>query len=467
MKKAYVTVFFTIATALSLSLFISLLYGIRDSASRMKVVSAADTAMTSAFAEYNRELWKQYNLIFTDSSYQTRNSSMFLAEERLKDCINTNFDESGSILLGGKDLLKLECNGVETKGVRLATDNCGQAVYNQAVLNMKYKYGIEYFANLLEWVDVIETQNLEDSTGHEEVAEAEAALEEYGIMDYSGWIPYLSENENPDEAYLAPTSILRRVIQNPEEVSLRTIDESIYAGKRELNRGTSSATESAGLLDKLLFREYLREKTGNYATPKEGSCLSYETEYLIVGKSSDVKNLQSVVYRILIIREAANMITLLSDDTKMLAIDVIAAAVAALLLTPAVATIVKSVIVAGWSYFESIADLKVLMAGKEVPLIKRSDDWQTDLDSVLSGIGNSNGHEMSGLGYEDYLRIFLYLNSDETLIPRLMTVMETDIRNVEGYEAFRIDNCFDDWEVNIYVSSMYGYDYYCSKRKKN
>ena len=43
----------------------------------------------------------------------------------------------------------------------------------------------------------------------------------------------------------------------------------------------------------------------------------------------------------------------------------------------------------------------------------------------------------SGMSYRDYLGAFLYLQSEETTLSRLMDVMEADIRMTPGNEAFR------------------------------
>ena len=93
MRKGYITILFSAFIGISMSLIITMFYGIRESAIRMKAVSVADIAMTSAFAEYNRELWNQYGLIFVDSSYMTKAHSLVLSEQHVKEFANKNFNE--------------------------------------------------------------------------------------------------------------------------------------------------------------------------------------------------------------------------------------------------------------------------------------------------------------------------------------------------------------------------------------
>ena len=77
-NEGYVTVFFTVSIALIMSLFIGMFYSARENAIRMRTVAVADTAMTSIFAEYNKQLWEQYGLVFVDASYMTDSTGMKL-----------------------------------------------------------------------------------------------------------------------------------------------------------------------------------------------------------------------------------------------------------------------------------------------------------------------------------------------------------------------------------------------------
>ena len=185
----YVTVFFTASIAIIMSLILGLFVSIRENAIRVKTVSAIDTAMTSVFAEYNKELWKQYGLIFVDSSYMTQSYGMKLSEEHLKECIDRNFDECRLGLIGGTDLLKLECSQAETMAVCLATDDQAAAIKHQAINLMKYHYKIAYIDRAVDWLKIIEDYNLSGGASYEEAFSAAGILDsKYGV-DYSGWLP--------------------------------------------------------------------------------------------------------------------------------------------------------------------------------------------------------------------------------------------------------------------------------------
>ncbi|MBR5355799.1 MAG: hypothetical protein IK121_02640, partial [Lachnospiraceae bacterium] len=150
MRRGYITVFFAIAISLCLSLILALVYGVRESAIRQKIKESADVCIRSTFAEYQRELWENYNLIFVDSGYGSKTPGPILSEEHFKNFMNKNFNENPMVVMGGKDFLSLECTDVESMEIRYATDEMGKAIVNQGVNWMKYKYGINDLMYLYE-----------------------------------------------------------------------------------------------------------------------------------------------------------------------------------------------------------------------------------------------------------------------------------------------------------------------------
>lgn len=68
MRRGYITVFLSLSLTLILSLVFTVIEGARISAIRMKFECVADIGMNSVLAEYHRELLKQYDLLFVDTS---------------------------------------------------------------------------------------------------------------------------------------------------------------------------------------------------------------------------------------------------------------------------------------------------------------------------------------------------------------------------------------------------------------
>lgn len=463
-SNGYVTVFFTASIAIIISLILGLFVSIRENAIRVKTVSATDTAMTSIFAEYNKELWKQYGLIFVDSSYMTQSYGMKLPEEHLKDCMNQNFDECRLGLFGGTDLLKLECSQAETLAVCLSTDDQAAAIKHQAINLMKYHYKIAYIDRVVEWIKIIDNYNLSGGVSYDEAFSSAGILNsEYGL-DYSGWLPSDTGGNSLSEDIVWPWNILKRVA-GVNNISTTEIDKKAYAGNRELNKGNLKCEYENSLSDFFYLREYALLKCGNYITPKDGSVLTYQSEYLVSGKNSDCDNLASVARRIMVLREAANLITLLSDGDRMNRINAFCTGICSVLGIPEAAELLETLIIAYMVNSESKSDLKIIMNGGKIPLIKSSSQWKTGIGSFLSGTDQSD-KDGEGLSYEDYLRIFIYLTGEKKLILRLTDIIEMDIRNTLGNEYFRLDNCFDMWKAQVYIKSDHGYDFTAVRKRQ-
>lgn len=464
MKKAYVTIFFSIAMALCMSLFLGMIYAVRENAIRMKAAVTVDTAMTSTFAEYNRVLWEQYGLIFVDASYQSQASGLALTEEHIKDCMNENFSECEAGLLGGVDLLKLECTEAEAEGVILASDENGAAIRAQAVNLMKFYYKLEYLDEVEQWVSKIEAYDLGSGASYEEANNAAGELSEHYKLDYSGWLPSATGGNDISEDTLSPLSILY-LVADTGSISTTKVDLSRYAGKRELNAGNLTGSRDSELTDGFFLREYFMKYCGNYRSGKETGVLSYQAEYLCNGKASDCDNLAGMARRILVIREAANMITLTKDAERMGKIKAFCEGICTLLGVPEAAELLEAVVVACWANYESLTDLKIIFRGGKIPLVKDSGDWITGIESALSGGADPADHR-EGLSYEDYLRIFLYLTGEKKLMSRFEDLVEMDLRKTDGNEYFRIDNCFDEIQAGITVSSDHGYELTAVRRRK-
>lgn len=460
--RGYITVLFSISIALCLSLLVGLVYGVRENALRMRIREVYNIALGSSFAEYDTELWKQYGLVFVDAGYSNEAHSMILPEEHLRYCMQQNFNESIAYISFSKDLLKLYCINAETEGVRFATDCCGRALFNQAVRYMKFYYKTAYVTELFSYARGYEEQNYTEKELMHMKNDAIVKLE--GLDS-----PVLVELKEcardaiTEEGRAGLFSTLRLVLPSLTEVSSVAINPEALVSGRQLNEGKDGVFENKrDSTDVLLFKEYLVKKCGNYISEKEKTALRYELEYIIAGKQSDLANLESVVNRLLLMREAANIASLYADEKKQKVVNSIAGIIAMLVGNPEVEPAVVALINCVWAYFESVSDVKNLMGGKRVPLFKGNGEWESGLE--ILDIDGAEQKEDKGLSYEDYLRIMIYLGHIDKQIMRFADICELDVRQIEGNQ-FRLDYCFDYWRVTAYVISDYGYEYTISGKK--
>ena len=55
-----------------------------------------------------------------------------------------------------------------------------------------------------------------------------------------------------------------------------------------------------------------------------------------------------------------------------------------LLTVPGIAEVVKHATLLAWAYGESVVDVRALVKGKKVPVVKTADSWQLQLANLIT-----------------------------------------------------------------------------------
>ncbi len=181
-----------------------------------------------------------------------------------------------------------------------------------------------------------------------------------------------------------------------------------------------------------------QQNSGAHNRP-EATVLDYEVEYLIGGRETDEGNLTDVVQRLLAIREGLNFVHILSDSKKRsearnLAMVVTGAAAATPLLL-----VTAFFIMSVWALGESLMDIRGLLDGKRVALIKSGEDWNLELDHLLTmGERRSveTGGSERGLDYLSWLKILLFMEKAVLQEYRMMDIMQMNL--MLGQKSFRM-----------------------------
>ena len=194
---------------------------------------------------------------------------------------------------------------------------------------------------------------------------------------------------------------------------------------------------SGGLLGdavrKIAFNEYLLDYFPNYTSQEEKYGVRYETEYLLYGELSDEENLKTVLNRLMWIREGLNLVHITGDTEKMEETESLAEELmgwtgeAAVVLVP----LTQIGLIIAWAYAESLLDVRKLLSGGNVPLIKDRDSWNSDLGSlikVFTGSFTGEQEDTRGLGYRDYLRLLLFLKKPDDLSYRAMDLIQLNVQ---------------------------------------
>ncbi len=474
MRRGYITVFLSLSLTLILSLVFAVIEGARISAIRMKFECVTDIGMNSVLAEYHRELLKQYDLLFVDTSYggshpEIANTEAHLYNYTQKNCCPGGEKNSS----GSRDFLAMDMGMVEISEYSAASDDNG-AVLERQVTDYMDDYPLGAMLSKINAnVSLLQSAGIATRDTDAWRRQYEAEIDAIGLPEKEtedGEMEEVPLNNPADSVNaLRSSGVLNLVLENPSAVSAVKVNLGNYISNRPGRMaGTglcAEAAEAAGVPNELVFQAYLFEKCGYYGAEMDKSLLKYQMEYILEGKDTDWQNLEQVAKKLLLWREAANMMYLLSDSAKMAEAQALAMTLTAVALMPALAEPVKYTILFAWAYVESLQDVKTLLGGGRVPIFKTAADWKTGigcLKNVKGSLTEDSGG--SGLSYKEYLQIMVFLQDAESRTERAMDIMEMDIRQTPGNAVFRLDGCFDTYQAHLEVTSRFGYSYEMTRR---
>ncbi len=473
MRRGYITGFLSLSLTLILSPVSTLIEGVRISAIRMKFECVTDIGMNSVLAEYHRELLKQYDLLFVDTSYCGSRPDIANTEGHLRNYMQKNLQSGeGKGIFGSRDFLAMNMGFAEISEYSVASDEGGAVLKRQATDYLNdYPLGA-ILDKITGNVGLLQGFGLDTTDVSAMRSQYESEIEAIGLPEVEVEEGKFEEVplSNPADAVNAMRSsgVLNLVLENPSAVSAVKVDLGKYFSHRpDRMTGTglcSEAVEVSGEANELVFQAYLFEKCGYYGEELEKALMKYQMEYILMGKNTDWQNLEQVAKRLLLWREAANVLYILTDSAKVAEAQALAAALSAVILLPALMEPVKYTILFAWAYVESLQDVKTLLSGGRVPIWKTAADWKTGIDCIKNVRGSlTQDKGGSGLNYKEYLQIMLFLQDEGTRTKRAMDVMEMDIRRTPGNEEFRMDACFDTFMARVSVNSRFGYSYEMSR----
>ena len=455
----------TIAMCMMLSVMLGILTaGIklcREQYARVQAVNAVDTGLYSVFSEYERDLLEEYDLFFLDSGYGGGAIDAFRVVQQMENSMDL------TLKTGIRGSRRENCS---ITGYRLASDNGGEAFCAQAAEAVRKHLGTDAVKRLKEYLsntgEVIEQQQEQKEAGVPPMPE-EPVPDDTSVSE-------ITPDNNPLEVIkrIRTMGILGLVLPDNAVISEKEADVSVFTSNRNLQKGMGSlGGRESGTSDKLFLQAYAMNKLGTYREPGNPGTLDYQVEYIVGGKGSDRENLKKTVNRMLLLREAANAAYLYTDPEKRAQSGALAASLCTALLIPEGAFVVEKLLLLGWAYGESLLDVRQLMAGGKVPLVKNSASWQlalSDIGQIFSLLQDGQAKNTSGLDYNDYLQILLFTSSRNNLTFRCMDMIEQNIRLKPGKENFRIDSCMECLEMETGFLSpsgnrwtavrSYGYD---------
>lgn len=483
-KNGSITLFLALVLTLLFSLCFSLLeaarvQGFRELAARKLLLN-----LESVFGRYNPDLWDQYGLLFLDSGNELGELDVALLEGRGM--------EEAELAQRGAGFYRMAMKDLQVTEYALATDGGGAVFEKQACAAIQAQLAAGAAELIKEKLDggkkmAKESEDLQQQwesakNAMSQAEEIEQGKERVGaddreVAEGSGRTGYREGNEgssgtggreenegssrgkrkgisvgnkgnlpeNPVDSIdvLKSSPTLNLVVEDPSGISGKAISLSDTLSKRRKAEGNLKLPDEGGL-DKLWLVQYLNRYfscgSGSAKKGGEAHALEYELEYCVAGRSSDYENLEKTVKELLLIREAGNFTTIMQDSKKQaLALEIATAAVGFTGVTPLIYA-VKIGILLAWSYVESILDVRCLLSGGRVALVKAVSDWKSDVsvgEKVLNKKAEKTESREDGLDYREYLQILLLLVREETLAFRAMDIIEHNMALKQ--KSFRMD----------------------------
>lgn len=486
----------TIFLALFLGVILVFLSAIRESAmigiDKSYERGVAQLAVESVFAEYHTRLLEEFHIFAIDATYESGIYSMDNLKERLE-------------VYGMEDV------EWEVTQLQLLTDENGAAFEEQIICYMEQLYGGDYLDVIFGSWEMVEVQRVEGEAMEEEQTQLEEELvsqveaikgEEEALVEageeVSMEVESVLENEYIEQlSFLANASILTLVVPTSWEVSQANVEEGVLASTRELETGIASYELDSGsqVLRQMMISEYVldhfycatqveledleEEDMADSEVDVEASQLQYEVEYILAGKDSDEENLAEVVNQLLLMRTGVNYTCISQSATKKAEVSTLALAIATAAGYPLLADVLEQVLLVGWAYGESILDVRNLLSGGQLTLLKQEEDWQLSLSGLLNlanvsgdssqnlslestaNSSDSTGQEESeeGYTYREYLRLLLYLEEKDDQLVRALDVIEQRLQYTWGLEYFQVDACVTQLEYQNISTVTGGFTY--------
>ena len=382
-----ITIYLSLSLTIIMAVLGLIIESARDVSLSARLSEATFMAEDALFSEYIASMYEDYGIM---AFYKTDEEIC----GKIKDYCNFNLDPH-SVFNKNYNFLKAKSKNVEITEANYITDYGAKAFIEQACEYIKYFAPKEAARKLLENMNTVNTasNDVESSFADEGFEENEDYQKTKNLLD---WIKDLVDSG----------SLL--FVTDESALSKKCVDQSNLPSEIAYN----DKDNGAGLLEKAEMSVYYSNNFACFTDEhKEDNPLDYEMEYIFAGKDSDKANLASVVRSLSLMRQGLDFAYLLTDKQKQAEAEAVALTISAVILNPELEKPIEYLLLALWSYAESQADVKALLAGDKVSLLKTADEWQTSVSSIFSfsdTVEAAGGiKEEKGLSYKEYLSMLI------------------------------------------------------------
>lgn len=492
-NKGQITVFVCLIVCVFLILILTVLQGIRIREGKAKCSQSVSAACRSIKGDYQPDLFRRYHILALDKTYYGKGEGFL--EQRIEDFLEYNLEPDKTpyhfrvqevVLTDSQSLTEDSLKGFRQQIHEYMKLRVPQLVIERILQKTESGQKLDRDAVQQELEDQSEhtvtiepgqamngqNQNISVETIGDSVTETEdgeAMIDPRGAMKLLLGMDILDLvlpdkvmaistetvrlKEMPSAEY--PTSGKGFWIFEGDDLGLSDMadvfkQETFWNDIGGLTAGGDDNGQGGYRPEAALYAIDTFQNATNW-DGENNQLLEFEVEYLLAGKESDHKNLSQVATQLSWIRFIPNMCYACSNQTMKDE----TLAVATLLLTPVglveLAEPVSYIILGGWSYGESLVDVKALLHGKTVPVTKDETTWSLSLRNLadISQISGKECDDSRGLRYEEYLFLMLALQDTELQCYRMLDVMQVNIQ--ETIPEFEIKDCIVSFEVQVTV----------------
>ena len=500
--KGSITVFAALSFMLIAQFIFTMLEVSRTIEVRKALQMNTESVLESIFANYCSPLWEEYRLLGTSVVNSDGDLSFNNVQAQLQNLTEVNLGGREKSLLAGTSLLTAKMTDANFEEFLLMTDD-GGAVFQEVVCaymkeNLTYETARTIYDNLNDMKsaknqygdagnsidtarDSIKEAREEERRKQEELKKQTEDAKKSGkdsskkkkqlpkMKGASGGKAQTTSSKSK-KAQTAATSVempeeeenildivsetkkngvLSLVLPGDATLSNSTISLDSSVSHRTLETGNTQREGSDDWYSDVLLNQYFNNYFSCYTNQKSGHYMKYELEYLIAGKSEDAENLRTVIKELMAVREAVNMASIVTMEDKQAEALAMAVTLVGFTLNPVIIAFVKYAILAAWAFVESVLDLRTLLQGGKIPVIKTHLTWTSNLSelpTLLSGWSKAK-ESASGFDYQSHMAALLFFQNNGKVCMRAMDMQEATVCSVEGYEDFKMDRVMVDAKV--------------------
>ncbi len=458
-KKGSVAVFISVILV-SLVFFMSVIF-------EASAVSAAESTVENILNSVGRSVLSCYDL------HLQERYGIFALE--MKDTeIEKVIEKSAKLSFEGIAMFDLTCNDVSVEKTAFSMEYPDN-IRNQIIELMKSRVVSDSFEGLINNVDLIgekvkdsddrskQISQLEEAKEAAEEAATEANSDDdesndvninfFEINNVHNMLKDTAENALESEKKSMEDKVLRngRIIDTLPSVKNDIKKKSAFSAVNKIF-STVVTGDLSGIKDEFLINEYIMNYFQNHlhSDIQDDTFYGNEVEYVLYGEMSDEDNFEHTRKAIILLRTALNAAYIYGDAEKSAAV-----IEAAQVLTPGPFAVLTQLLLANaWSAVEAENDMKNLLSGNGVPIIKDDITWMTDLDSIVSGNMNHDYLEIpkgSSMNYGNYLRVLLMTQAVDEKLYRVLDLIQINMKG-DSREEFTVSDHYIGLSMDVSYS---------------